>query len=542
MPEFAERFAALRPTEIALRDDHGTYLWSEVNERLNRVANALGDTNLGDQRRVAVFAENAAQTALAHLGALLAGASSVPVNFHLTAPEAAFILKDSNTRVLFVGPETFERGVQAAQHVGVPLVVAWRCSDLPVPAPSAHASPMSLESPTLDTAEAGATNVGSGAAQLTKVVSWDDWLSSAASSNPSDQIRPLPNMLYTSGTTGVPKGTDLPPTMFAGGATIAEHLQGLGSSRFAAFGTHLIVGPMYHTGPLNGMRILAAGVPVVVLHHFDAEATLRAIEEFAIESTVMVPTHFVRLLGLDPAARECYNLSSIRLVAHTGAKCPVDVKTNMIRWWGAVFTDAYGATESGTVCSISSADWLTHPGSVGKAVDPFTVRVYSDSGEQVGTGVEGRLFFADATGRGIVYPNDPVKSAEAHIEPGVFTLGEIGYVDDDGFVYITDRESDMVVSGGANIYPAESEQVLLRHPAVLDVAVIGVPNTDMGEELKALIILKEAHAPSEAELLEFCRSQLTRYKCPRSITFVADIGRTTMGKVNKRALRAPYWA
>jgi long-chain acyl-CoA synthetase len=516
MPEFADQFAALRPQEIALRDDHHAYSWAEVGDRLNRVAHALNDCELGDSRRVAVFAENAAQTALAHLGALLGGASSVPVNFHLTAPEAAFILSDSSTRVLFVGPETYERGVAAAKLAGVPLVVAWRSDHL-------------LEPPTSDD-------------ESLRVVPWDEWLAAAESNNPSDQIHPLPNMLYTSGTTGVPKGTELPPTMFAGGATVAEHLKGLVSSRFAGFGTHLIVGPMYHTGPLNGMRILAAGVPVVVLHHFDAEATLRAIESFGIESTVMVPTHFVRLLALDASVRDRYDVSSIRLVAHTGAKCPVDVKTNMINWWGPVFTDAYGATESGTVCSISSGDWLAHPGSVGRAVAPFSVRVYSESGALVGPNVEGRLFFADATGRGIVYPNDPEKSASAHIEPGVFTLGEIGYVDAEGFVYITDRESDMVVSGGANIYPAESEQVLLRHPAVLDVAVIGVPNADMGEELKALIMLKDSARASESELLDFCRSELTRYKCPRSIDFVETIGRTTMGKVNKRALRAPFWA
>ena len=256
----------------------------------------------------------------------------------------------------------------------------------------------------------------------------------------------------------------------------------------------------------------------------------------------MVPTHFVRLLALPDEVRARYDVSSMRLVAHTGATCPVDVKRAMIEWWGPVFTDAYGATEVGTTCSINSEDWLAHPGSVGRAIPPFSALVIDDDGNEVAANVEGRLFFRDATGRGVVYPNDPAKTAAAHIAPGVFTLGEIGYVDDDGFVFLTDRFSDMVVSGGANIYPAEAEQVLVQHPAVLDVACIGVPNTEMGEELKALVVARPGHDPQPAELLTFCRDRLSHYKCPRTVELVDDLGRNTMGKINKRALRAPYWS
>jgi long-chain acyl-CoA synthetase len=303
----------------------------------------------------------------------------------------------------------------------------------------------------------------------------------------------------------------------------------------------LVVGPMYHTGPLSGMRLLVAGKPSVILAKFDAEATLAAIDTYKTESAVMVPTHFVRLLALPEAVKNRYDVSSMRYVAHTGAKCPVDVKRSMISWWGPIFTDAYGATEVGTTCSISSEDWLAHPGSVGRCVPPFTARVYNDEGVELPPNTEGRLYFADATGRGVVYPNDPEKSAEAHIAPGVFTLGEIGYVDDEGFVFITDRFSDMVVSGGVNLYPAESEQVIVKHPDVLDVACIGVPNAEMGEELKALVILRNGCTTTAAAILEFCRANLSHYKCPRTVEFVADFGRNTMGKVNKRALRAPYW-
>ena len=506
MPLFAHQLADERPDEIALRDHLVAMRWTDVDDALDRVANALGNLDLGPAKRVAVYAENAAQTALAHLGALLGGASTVPVNFHLTADETAYILDDSESKVLFVGPETLERGVAAAKQASVQTIVGWRCPVHP------------------------------------DVIDWDAWLASSVAGAPSLDIEPRPNLLYTSGTTGRPKGTELPPTMFAGGRTMAEHLEGLKANRFAQFGTHLVVGPMYHTGPLSGMRLLVAGIPSVILAKFDAEATLQAIDTYKTESAVMVPTHFVRLLALPDDVRAKYDVSSMKSVAHTGAKCPVDVKRSMIEWWGPVLTDAYGATEVGTTCSITSTEWLAHPGSVGRCIPPFSPRVYDDEGTLLGPNVEGRLFFADATGRGVVYPNDPEKSAAAHIEPGVFTLGEIGYVDDDGYVFITDRFSDMIVSGGANIYPAEAEQVLAKHPAVLDVACIGVPNREMGEELKALIILRDpANPPAASEVIGYCRDNLSHFKCPRSVEFVTDIGRTTMGKVNKRALRAPYW-
>jgi long-chain acyl-CoA synthetase len=506
MPEFARLLAAARPDEVALRDGARAFGWAEVDDILNRVANAVLAANLGPKRRVAVFAENAAETALAHLGGLLGGASTVPVNFHLTADEAAYILEDSETRIVFVGPETAERGIAAARASNVPFVVGW------------------------------------GGASVDGVEDWEAWLASAPSDAPPDDVRPRPNLLYTSGTTGRPKGTELPPTMFAGGDTIAEHLDGLKRNAFARFGTHLVVGPMYHTGPLSGMRLLVAGVPSVILRRFDAEATLKAIDRYKTESAVMVPTHFVRLLALPDAVKARYDVSSMQLVAHTGAKCPVDVKRAMIEWWGPVFVDAYGATEVGTTCTISSEEWLAHPGSVGRAIAPFTALILDDDDNELPAGTEGRLFFVDATGRGVVYPNDAAKTAAANIAPGVFTLGEIGYVDADGYVFITDRFSDMVVSGGANIYPAEAEQVLIEHPGVLDVACIGVPHAEMGEELKGLVIPADAdNPPTPAELVAFCRERLSHYKCPRTIEIVDDLGRNTMGKINKRALRAPYW-
>jgi long-chain acyl-CoA synthetase len=480
--------------------------WGEVDLLLNRGANALLEADLGSFRRVAVFAENSCETAMAHLGGLFGGVSTVPVNFHLNATEAAYILEDSRAAVVFAGPETVDRAVEAARLAEVSTVVAW------------------------------------GDCEATGVLTWSEWLECGSDSPPADDVRPLPNMLYTSGTTGVPKGTELPPTMFAGGSTLREHLESLGKSRYANLGTHLVVGPMYHTGPLSGMRSLLAGVPSVVLGRFNAEEALRSIAHHRVESTLMVPTHFIRLLDLPAKIREQYDVSSIRLVVHTGSKCPIEVKRAMIDWWGPVFVEAYGATEVGTTCSITSEEWLKHPGSVGRPVPPFASLIVDDQGEEVPTGSEGRLFFRDSTGRGIVYANDPEKSAAAHLEPGVFTLGEVGHVDEDGYVYIDDRISDMVVSGGVNLYPAEAEQVLLGHPEVADVACVGVPNREMGEELKALVVLADPGSRLvEGELLEYCRHHLSHHKCPRSVTLVEDLGRTAMGKIDKRKLRSPWW-
>lgn len=509
MPAFASQLAADRPHEIAVRDPDKTMTWAEVGDVLNRVANNVLSRDLGSSRRVAVFAENAAETALAHLGSLLGSASTVPVNFHLTADEAAYILVDSDARIVFVGPETVDRGVAAvaiARAEGRDIeLVGW-----------------------------GVHTAG--------VTPWREWLASGDPTDPPLDVKPRANLLYTSGTTGRPKGTELPPTMFAGGSTMAEHLEAMKGNRFAIFGTHLVVGPMYHTGPLTGMRLLVCGVPMVILAKFDAEKTLQAIHEHKTESSVMVPTHFVRLLALPDEVKKKYDVSSMKLAAHTGASCPVDVKRGMIEWWGPVFTDAYGATEVGTTCQITSVEWLEHPGSVGRPIPPFSVLVLDDDGNEVPANTEGRLFFKDATGRGVVYPNDPEKTKQANIAPGVFTLGEIGYVDADGYVYITDRFSDMVVSGGVNIYPAEAEQVLVQHPAVLDVACIGVPHPEMGEELKALVMLRDpASPPDPTEIIGFCRERLSHYKCPRTVEFVDDLGRNTMGKINKRKLRAPYW-
>ena len=486
----------------AVRDRRIALSAAELDELLELLTRALAAADLGPERRVAVFAENAVETLVVHVAALLAGCSAVPVNGRLTAAEAAYILDDSSARVVFVGPETAERACAAAGREVA--VVGWRC-----PAGGA-------------------------------VVPWTDW---APAGRPDvGPVAPRPPLVYTSGTTGQPKGTELPPRTFPRSPTMGDHLTAVRSGPFARHGPHLVVGPLHHVGPLvPGVRALAGGLPVVILGPFDAEETLVAIDEFDIAATVMVPTHFVRLLGLPSEVRNRYDVSSLRYVLHTGASCPPDVKRRMIDWWGLVLHEVYGATEVGTTCAIDSAAWLAHPGSVGRAVAPFEAVVVDEAGRTLPPNTEGHLYFRDPTGRGVVYHNDPVKSAGAHLAPGVFTLGEVGYVDGDGFVYVTDRFADMVVSGGANVYPAEAEQAILAHPGVADVACIGLPDVEMGERLYALLVPADPAAPPDVdEVIRFCRDRMAHYKCPRGGAVVESVGRTPLGKVNKRALRDWY--
>jgi len=455
--------------------------------------------------RVAVFAENSSETVLSHIAALFAGISTVPVNFHLKVEELAYILADSGAKALFVGPETVEIGLAAAQKVGIETVIAWGCDE---------------------------------GARLTD---WSRWLGESPDSPPPSDLVPKPSLLYTSGTTGTPKGAEVPPTTFLGGRNAAEHLERMQNKALAKYGRHLVVGPMYHTAPLSAFRLLAVGVPLVVMRRFDPSEMLRLIEAYEIETTVVVPTHFIRLLQLPEDIRSAADVSSLKFVTHTGASCPIAVKEAMIEWWGPIFLDAYGATEVGATCQITSQEWLEHKGSVGRPIPPFNALVVDESGNQLPANCEGLLYFVDETKRGIVYHGNRDLAKDAHLREGVFTLGEIGYVDEDGYVFVTDRFSDMVVSGGVNIYPAESERVLLGHPGVKDVAVIGVPDNEMGERLLALVEpIDPRDPPDSAQLADFCRQQLAHFKCPKSYMFVDSIGRSAMGKVNKRQLRAAH--
>ena len=513
MSLLAEHIPADDADQMALADQRTTLGWAEFDRVMNRAVNLLHSLDLGPERRLAVFAENSVETVIAYVATALAGASAVPVNFHLTPDELAYILEDSASALLLVGPETAERGMLAAKAVSSttgdkPIaVMGWRCSE--------HH----------------------------EVGSWEQRLALAPDKPPPTDIPPVPHLFYTSGTTGRPKGVDAPPALFRGGATVAEYFATCATPN-AAIGTHLVVGPLYHAGPFAATRNLMGGAPVVVMGRFDAEATLAAIDRYRVNGVFMVPTHFSRLLALPAEVRERYRTDSLVSVTHSGAPCPVSVKRAVIDWLGPIVYEGYGSTEVGGSCHINSEDWLAHPGSVGRPVPPFEVLIVDEDGNELPPGQEGRVYFADGSGRGIRYRNAPEKTAAAHLRPGVFTLGEIGYTDDDGFLYLTDRFSDMVVSGGVNIYPAETEQVLVEHPGVADAACIGVPDKEMGEQLKALVVPADpSRPPAEAEIIAFCRDRIAHSKCPRSVEFISEeiLGRSAMGKINKQVLRAPYW-
>jgi len=500
--------AKSEPQAPALIDARRTFTWAQLDETLNRAVNAMLAVDFGPERRIAVYARNSAETVLAYLTSLHAGVSAAPVSSQLTVEEVVYILTDSGADLLFTGPETLDIAIQAAEKAGGVRIIAWRSEP-----------------------RAGVT-------------AWEDWLAAAASDRPPPtDMRPLTYLQYTSGTTGRPKAIDAVAATMPRTETVAGLFEALRApNAFNVTGPNLVVGPLYHNAPLSSVRQLAGGTPIVVMDRFDAEQALRAIQEHRVATSVMVPTHFQRLLALPPEVRARYDVSSLQRVAHTGAACPVNVKAAMIEWFGPVLIEAYGGTESGTTNMITSEEWLAHRGSVGRTMEQFELQVIGENGERLGANEVGQLYFRDKTGRGIIYKNDAEKTRAAHREPAVFTLGEMGYFDDDGYVYITDRVSDMIVSGGVNIYPAEIERVLLTHPDVLDAVVIGVPNKEMGEEVKALVIAKDLAAPPTHEaLVAHCRTHLAGYKCPRSIDFVSDVGRNAIGKVNKRSVRAPFW-
>ena len=503
----SEERARVSPDELALADERVALTWRELDRTLNQVANSLIDRHFRGDRRAAVFAANSGEAVIAYLGCLHAGVSAVPINSNLKEEELAYILRESGTEVLFVGAENAELGLRVASEIAGIEVIGWRCEPM-----------------------AG-------------LVHWEAWLESASDTPPRTDLKPLPYLQFTSGTTGFPKAIDAVDTTLPVADTVDEFFRLLRVwTAERPTGPNLVLGPLYFNASLSSVRMLGAGHPLVVTTRFNAEHALQMIDKYKISTTLMVPTHFKRLLSLPPEIRARYDISSLKNVTHTGAACPPDVKAAMIEWFGPILLEAYGGTESGTTNWISSVEWLAHRGSVGKTIESFELLIYSEDGELLGPNKAGQIFFRDKRGRGIVYRNDPEKTKSAHREPGVFTLGDVGYYDEEGYLYITDRVNDMIVSGGVNIYPAEIEQVLVGHPDVFDAAVIGVPNADFGEEVKALVVPRDPASPPSTEALNnYLRDKLAIYKCPRTIDLVTDVGRSPAGKINKRTLRAPYW-
>ncbi|TDC55503.1 fatty-acid--CoA ligase [Actinomadura sp. KC345] len=486
---------------LALADGASSLTWGELLEQSVRAGNALRESAAGG--RVAVIGANEARTLLAHLAAALAGVPSVAVNARLRPQEVEYILRDSGATVCMIPESRYAELFPVAGRAGCRTIV----SDAPG----------------------------------TAVTSWRELVASGSAEwNPHAPVEPL--ILYTSGTSGFPKGTH---SRWAARPEpdVARHLASVRAGMAAVpDGTHLVAGPLHHNGPLMGLRSLLMGRRVAVLPKFTAEAALAAIERHRAASTVMVPTHLSRLLALPAEVRERYDVSSMAHLVLTGAPCPPEVKRAVIDWFGPVVSEAYGGSESGTVCMINSAEWLRKPGSVGRPLPRFEAVVVGDDDRPLPANRTGRLYFRDSTGQGITYLGDPDKTAAAHLEPNLFCLGDVGHVDDDGYVYVTDRAVDMVISGGVNVYPAESERVLHGHPQVADAAVIGVPDQDMGESLVALVVPHAGQKLDEPALGSYCRESLASYKCPSRYVFVDSVGRDAMGKVQKKRLRQTYLA
>jgi len=496
--------AARDPGGLAVDDLTRTRTWSELADRSVRVARFLRDeVGLRPDDHVALLMENRVEVVELILGGIMAGVWVTPINWHLRSDEIAYVLADSGARVVFDSPGHAATSKQAVADAGTGAAVV-------------------EAGPALDAALAG------------------------VSDEPLDAAGPAGgNMIYTSGTTGRPKGVQRtrPPTV---GAAL-EHLETLGRNvGLDGSGPHLVTGPMYHAAPLMfAVYDNAGGAPVVIMPQWDERQALALMVERAIAHVHLVPTMFTRLLRLPDAERAAFRAPRLDLVLHGAAPVAVDTKRRMIEWWGEILVEYWGATEGGVNTLVGSRDWLARPGTVGRALPAFEIFAVDDAGRRLPPGGIGDLYCRHRhQERVFAYHGDPEKTARAHPAPGVFTIGDVGWVDEDGWVFLVDRRSNTIISGGVNIYPLEIEQVLQSHPAVSDAGVFGVPDDEWGESVKAAVELRPGYAPSSAlaeELRGFVRERLAGYKVPRSIDFEAELPRTPSGKLYVRHLRDRYW-
>lgn len=371
--------------------------------------------------------------------------------------------------------------------------------------------------------------------------SWEAAIAAMPATPIADQ-RAGRDMLYSSGTTGRPKGVktelvdeaiDAPTSLL----NLATKLYGLSPDV-----VYLSPAPLYHAAPLRyNMTVMRVGGTSIIMEHFDAEQALALIEKYKVTHSQWVPTMFVRMLKLPEAVRKKYDTSSIKVAIHAAAPCPVQVKEEMIRWWGPVLFEYYAGTEGNGFVACNSEEWLAHKGTVGRAL-LGEIHILDENGKEQPVGESGMIYFAN--GPAFEYHNDPEKTRESRSPQGWSTLGDIGYLDKDGYLYLTDRKAYMIISGGVNIYPQEVENLLITHPKVADVAVIGVPNPEFGEEVKAVVqpvAIREAGPALAEELMAFCRAHLSPIKCPRSIDFEEELPRHPTGKLYKRLIRDRYW-
>ncbi len=496
------------PDQWALVEPDGKKLRAgELLGEANRLVHGLRALGLHRGDCIATCLPNGAAMIEAYLAAAQAGWYLTPINHHLTAGEIAYIVRDCEAKA-FIGAERCAAACAAAAQAELPELACYAVGDVPGFRPFAA---LKDGQPIAMPAERAAGQV----------------------------------MNYTSGTTGRPKGVRRalvpydPDTvcsmfaMFLGMFGIQPH----------AANVHLCGSPLYHTAVLVfAASSLHYGHTVVLMDKWTPELCLESIQRYRVTTSHMVPTQFHRLLALPEAVRARYDVASLRHMVHAAAPCPVDVKHRMLEWWGPVIYEYYAASEGGGTL-VTPEEWLQYPGTVGRAWPTSEIRILDDAGRPVAPGTPGTVYMALGAAD-FTYHKDDAKTA-ANRRDGFFTVGDVGYLNQDGYLFLCDRKIDMIISGGVNIYPSEVEAELLKHPKVADAAVFGIPHEDWGEEVKAVIEPAPGVAPGPVlgdEIAAYCAANMAKYKCPRSIDFVESMPRDPNGKLYKRKLRDPYWA
>ncbi len=498
--------AAENPDAVAVVEPDGTeHSAGALLAAANQVVHGLRAQGLERGDVLACVLENSAVPLELFMAAAQAGWFLTPINTHLATPEIAYIVEDCGAKAVFISPRTAEVAAGAVHHVSA----EGRFAAGPVDGFRDYAA----------------------------------WKADQPHTTPGDRSAGGP-MTYTSGTTGRPKGVrrasyHVPPEAVSTPQAMFLALFGIvpGSP-----GVHLTVAPLYHTAVLNfATNHLHLGHTVVLMDKWTPEGTLARISRYGVTCSHMVPTQLIRLLKLDDETKSRFDVSSLQCMIHSAAPCPVPVKQAMLDWWGPVLYEYYAASEGGGTLATPQ-DWLARPGTVGKPWPISQIRVLDDDKQPVPAGTPGTVWLRMGE-HTFEYHQDQVKTDQAWSE-GFFTVGDAGYLDDAGFLYLCDRKADMIISGGVNIYPAEIESVLVQHPKVADVAVFGVPDDEWGESVKAVVEPALGLAAGDVlrdELLGWCQGQLARYKQPRSLDFVQALPRDPNGKLYKRKLRDPYW-
>lgn len=520
--------AERRPEKPAVISEFGNRTFSELNARCNQLVRTLRAEGLGVDDSVAMLMTNRPEFMEVFFACSRAGFRVTPINWHLVGDNASYIVGNCEARAFIADARCSVAAAQALK-----------------------------DNPGVDIA------LSTGGA-IEGFTDYDEALSAYGEENIEDPVAGT-QMLYTSGTTGRPKGVFRPRAQpvaanSSGGQpqqktapqqqSTPNQSQALSQGQNAAAYNPetdlcLCTGPAYHAAPLafNVNSPLIQGVGTVLMDKWDAEETLRLIHEHGVTHTHMVATMFHRLLALPEDVRAKYDVSRLRFVLHGAAPCPVHVKHAMMEWLGPVIHEYYAATEGGGGFFIGPEEWLQKPGSVGKSPAGADNRILDDDGNELPTGEVGTIYFRAPATR-FEYYKDPDKTGKSY-RGDHFTLGDMGYFDEDGYLFLTGRNAETIISGGVNIYPQETDDVLLKHPAVSDCCTVGIPNDEWGEEVKSVVMLNDGYDRSQPladELITFTREHLAAFKCPRSVDFVDDLPRLPSGKIQRRIVREPYWA